>query len=78
MAPAGMEGNVERRIVRADGLEHVIGAGFQTLGMNVEMQQPAGEPELEHRARSLAHGNRFQQGAERLGIAVRHRRLGWA
>ncbi len=63
MPPARVEGDVERRIIGADGLEHIVGTSFQPLGMDSEWNSSRGLPKRQHLPRTGADGFRLQQGA---------------
>ena len=75
MPPARMEGNLQRRIVPADGVQDVVGAGLEPADIHREMQQAPGEAEFQHLVGAGPDGRRLQQRPDDLGIGGRHQNL---
>ena len=62
LPPAGMEGNVEGRIIPPDRLRHEPSAADQPLGVDCEMPQLATNAKIEKTMRPRPHGGGREQG----------------
>ena len=77
MAPAGVEGDIERRVVLPDRCDDLVGGGAEAVEVDREVREPSGKAALEQRVRALAHGSRREQASRGVGrgraMVVRHR-----
>ena len=73
MPPSRVKGNLQRRIIVADGCDHIIGEGGQLFGVDIEMAKLSAQPGIVKQPRAGADGGRRKQRHGEGGI-VRHGR----